>query len=90
MRVLTSFDLQSNLGLTRGILVILVKKKALWVLWCPNGLCHVILDVLAASWRDGIFGFFEVWHANRGWTKYGINRFVVGMGRGVGLLIVDC
>ena len=32
MRVLTSFDLQSNLGLTRGILVILVKKGTLGAL----------------------------------------------------------
>ena len=30
------------------------------------------------SWPHGendIFGFFKVWHANRGWTKYGINSY---------------
>ena len=28
------------------------------MLWCLNGLCHVILDVLAAPWRENnIFGF---------------------------------
>ena len=50
VRVLTLFDLWSNLGLTRGILVILAKKGT-QVHWCPNGLCHVILDVLTAPWR---------------------------------------
>ena len=49
------------------------------MLWYPDGLCHVILDVLAAPWRENnIFGFFRVWHANRGQTKYGIN---IGDGR---------
>ena len=26
-------------------------EMALWVLWCPNGLCHVNLDVFAAPLR---------------------------------------
>ena len=60
MRVLTSFDLRSNLGLTKGILDILV-EKALRVLWCSNGLRHIVLDVLAAPWRrNEIFEFFGV------------------------------
>ena len=45
VRVRTTFDLWSNLGLIRAILVILA-KKALQVLQCSNGLRHVILDVL--------------------------------------------
>ena len=49
-------DLRSNLGLTRGILVILVEEGTLG---CSNGLCHDILDLLVAPWRDNnIFGFF--------------------------------
>ena len=45
------------------------------MLWCPNGLRHDILDVLAAPWRENnIFGFFRVRHANRERTKYGINN----------------
>ena len=44
------------------------------MLRCPNGLRHVILDVLAALWRENdIFGIFEVQHANRRRKKYGIN-----------------
>ena len=40
----------------------------------PNGLHHIILDVLVAPWRENnIFWFFEVWHANRRRTKYSIN-----------------
>ena len=28
------------------------------MLRCPNGLCHIFLDVLMASWREkNIFGF---------------------------------
>ena len=46
---------------------------AFWMLWCPNALCHINLDVSAAPWgRDNIFGIFGVRHANRGRTKYGI------------------
>ena len=57
-----------------GILVILA-EKALWVFWCPNGFRHVTLDVLVTLWgENNIFGFFGVWHANQGWTKYGINN----------------
>ena len=41
----------------------------------PNRLCHITLDVLAAPWRENnIFEFFEVWHANRGRTKYDIDN----------------
>ena len=39
------FNLRLNLGLTRGVLVILA-EKALWLLWCPNKLRHIVLDVL--------------------------------------------
>ena len=61
------------------------------MLWCLNRLHHIILDVLVVPWRENDnFLFFRIRHINRGWTKYGINRFVVGVGRGVGLLIVDC
>ena len=46
------------------------------MLRCPNGLCHVVLDVLAALWRENdTFGFFGVWHANRGQIKYDINSY---------------
>ena len=69
---LRGFWLSVNLGLTKGILVILA-EKAFWVLWCPNGLHHVILDVLVVPCRENnIFGFFGVLHANRGQTKYSI------------------
>ena len=40
---------------------------------CLNGLRHVILNVLVAAWREDIFGFFEVWNANRWQRKYSIN-----------------
>ena len=44
------------------------------MLRCPNGLCRVILNVLVALRKENnIFGFFRVRHANREWTKYGIN-----------------
>ena len=44
------------------------------MLRCPNGLYHVILDVLMAPWKENnIFGFFGVQHANGERTKYGIN-----------------
>ena len=44
------------------------------MLRCPNGLRRVILDVLVDLWKENnIFEFFRVRHANRGWTKYGIN-----------------
>ena len=50
------------------------------MLWYSNRLCHVILDVLVASWRENnIFGFFRVRHANRGWTKYSINIMLAFM-----------
>ena len=54
MSVLTSFDLWSNIGLTKGILVILA-EEALQVLRCPNGLRRVILDVLVALWKENNF-----------------------------------
>ena len=45
------------------------------MLRCSNELCHIILDVLAAPWRENnIFGFFGVRPANQGQTKYGINN----------------
>ena len=38
-------------------------EMALWVLRCPNWLCHVNLDVSVAQWRKvNIFGIFGVWH----------------------------
>ena len=44
------------------------------MLQSSNELSHIILDVLAAPWRENdIFGFFEIQHTNRGRTKYGIN-----------------
>ena len=47
VRMLTSFDLWSTLGWP-GAFWSFYLKNALWVLWYPNKLCHVILDVLAA------------------------------------------
>ena len=65
-----------NPRLTRGILVILA-KKVLWVLQRPNGLRHIILDVLMAPWRENnIFGYFGIRHANREQTKYSINSIL--------------
>ena len=59
-----------NPGLTRGILA---KKGTLSTLMSER-LHHVILDVLAAPWKENnIFGFFGVQHVNRGRTKYGIS-----------------
>ena len=57
MRVLTTFDLQSNLGLTRGILDISVKKGTL-VASALERVRHIVLDVLMAPWRkkNDIFG----------------------------------
>ena len=65
------FDLQSNLGLTRGILDISVKKGTL-VASALERVRHIVLDVLMAPWRkkNDIFGFFGVQHTNRGQTKY--------------------
>ena len=41
---------------------------------CLYELCHIILDVLMALWKENnIFGFFGIRHANRWRTKYGIN-----------------
>ena len=51
-------------------------EMALWVLRCPNRLCHITVDVSVALWRkDNIFGIFGVWHANRRWTKYGVYSY---------------
>ena len=51
-------------------------EKALQLLWCPNGLHHVDLDISTALWRKySIFGIFGVWHANRGKTKYVVYNY---------------
>ena len=42
---------------------------------CPNGLHHVILDVLATPGENNIFGFFEIRHTDLGRTKYGIKNY---------------
>ena len=48
------------------------------MLRCLNKLHHVILDVLAASWRENnIFGFFGVQQANWEQTKYNINIYII-------------
>ena len=74
--VLQGFWPSVNPRLTRGILVILA-KKVLWVLQRPNGLRHIILDVLMAPWRENnIFGYFGIRHANREQTKYSINSIL--------------
>ena len=71
MWILTLFDLRSTLGWPGTFWL----KEALRVLLCPNGLHHIILDVLAAQWRENnIFGFLGVRHANWGQTKYDINK----------------
>jgi len=71
--ILALFDLRSTQG-RPGAFWSFWLKKALWVLWCPNKLRHVIMDVLVTPWRENdIFGFFGVRHANQGQTKYGIN-----------------
>lgn len=49
------------------------------MLRCLNWLCHVILDILAAPWKeDDIFGFFGVRHSNRERKKYNINKGLYG------------
>ena len=63
--------LSTNLGLTKGILVIMT-KKAIQVLRCSNRLHHVILDVSVAPQRkDNIFGIFGVQHV---WTNVVITQ----------------
>ena len=74
VRVWTSFGPWSNLGLTRGILVISAEK-------CTSGASvpkrvaphHFGYSCRPLEKKNNIFGFFEVRHANRGRTKYGIN-----------------
>ena len=75
MRVLTSFDLRSNLGLTRGILVILAEKGTLgapvfeWAAPCHSGHSHSPME----KKNNNLFGFFRFQHTNRERTKYNIN-----------------
>ena len=54
-RILILFEFWLTQGLL-GAFWSILPKMALWVLWCPNGLHHINLDVSIAQWRnDNIF-----------------------------------
>ena len=65
VRVLTLFDLRSNLGLTRGILVILAEKGTSGAL-VPERVVprHSGCSRGPMEKKNDIFGFSVVWHTN--------------------------
>ena len=74
VKVWTSFDLRSNLGLTRGILVILAEKDTLSALVPKRVAPHCSRCSLGPIERKWYFWIFlGVQHINWGRTKYGIN-----------------
>ena len=74
VKVWTSFDLRSNLGLTRGILVILAEKGTLSALVPKRVAPHCSRCSLGPIERKWYFWIFlGVQHINWGRTKYGIN-----------------
>ena len=64
-----------NPRLTRGILIILARKRHFER---SGAQTSYVMPLYMFSWPHGekiiFFGFFGVRHANREWTKYGINR----------------
>ena len=74
MIVLTSFHLRSNLGSTMGILFILFERGTSSAPM-PERVTprHSGFSRSPMERENNIFGFFGVWHENRGHTKYSIN-----------------
>ena len=66
-------DLWSNLGSTRGILVILAERDTLGALLPKQVAPRHSGYSRGPIGKNDIFKFFGVQPANRGWTKYGIN-----------------
>ena len=76
VKVWTSFDLRSNLGLTRGILVILAKKGTLGASVLKRvAPRHSRCSHCPEERKLYFWIFLRARHANWGRTKYGINTY---------------
>jgi len=70
VEVWTSFDLQLNLWLTMGVLVILAEMGTSGVLMPEQVVSHHSRCSHGPIERENnFFGFSGVQHANQGWTK---------------------